>query len=378
MKLVRLSASRYRSIRKDAFDIGPLNLFIGANAAGKSNVLDAMRFLHEGAVARDFRPPMFARGGIIHLAWKGEEAQRIDLAATFSEGDATCKWTTGLIGQGYDFGVIERLHLQRSPEEPPTLILEARDGEGWWWSDKRSKKVPLKQEPTACALAAAAADASFEAREVAAFVRRWGFFDPSPFLLRRDWSSLSSATLDPYGRNLAQTLHTLQRSAPRALEDIITATRSVLGLPSNLELRESDDRFYFVQEEPGLDYRVHQMGVSSGTLRILALMTALLAEPGTNLIGIEEPENYVHPAALSDFAKHLLSARDRVQFVVTTHSPLLLDCLDDPSAVRVVRRGSDGATTVLAKDDPEQVRRALDASGFGLGEFHGTRGFGAG
>ncbi len=66
------------------------------------------------------------------------------------------------------------------------------------------------------------------------------------------------------------------------------------------------------------------MGVSSGTLRILALMTALLAEPESNLIGIEEPENYVHPTALRDFAQHLLQAKDRVQFVVTTHSPLLL------------------------------------------------------
>ena len=46
---------------------------------------------------------------------------------------------------------------------------------------------------------------------------------------------------------------------------------------------------------------VHQMGVSSGTLRMLALMTALFAESDTNLIGIEEPENYVHPTALSSF-----------------------------------------------------------------------------
>ena len=377
MRLTRLSASRYRSVRDDTIDIGALNLLIGANAAGKSNVLDALRFLHEGAVARDFGPAMFARGGIIHLAWKGEEAQRTELTASLADGDAAFEWKVILKRNGYAFRVEEHLTSQRSATEQPVLLLEAHDGKGWWWSGERSKKVPLKQEPTACALAAAAADASFKARDVAQFVRRWGFFDPSPFLLRRDWSSLSSSRLDPYGRNLAQTLHTLQRSSPEIFDGIVEATQSVLGLPASIELRESDDRFYFFQQEPGLDYRVHQMGVSSGTLRMLALMTALLAQPETSLIGIEEPENYVHPAALNALAEHLTRAADRVQFVVTTHSPLLLDALDDPAAVRVVRRGSDGATTVLAKEDPEGVRRALDASGFGLGEFYETKGFGA-
>ncbi len=376
MKLTRISARRYRSVRNDTIDVGPLNLLIGANAAGKSNVLDSLRFLHEGAVARDFRTPMFARGGIIHLAWKGEEAARTDLTATIVHGEATYEWSVSLFRDGYEFRVEERLSSQRSPNEPPNSILEAQSGNGWW-SGQRGEKVLLKQAPTACALAAAAADASFEAREVAEFVRRWGFFDPNPFLLRRDWSGLESGRFDPYGRNLAETLYALRRSSPETFTDIVAATQSVLGLPSSIEPRESDDRFYFVQQEPGLDFRVHQMGVSSGTLRMLALMTALLAEPETNLIGIEEPENYVHPTALAAFAEHLKGASARVQFIVTTHSPLLLDFLDEPAAVRVVRRSEEGATTVLAVEDPKGIREALDASGFGLGEFYETKGFGA-
>lgn len=228
MKLTRLSARRYRSVREDAIDIGPLNLLIGADAAGKSNVLDALRFLHEGAVARDFNPPMFARGGI-HLAWKGEAAQRTDLTATVVDGDAAYEWEVSLVRHGHDFHVEERLTSRRTPKEPPASLLEARNGTGWWWSGERSKQVPLKQEPAACALAAAAADASFEAREVAEFVRRWGFFDPSPFLLRRDWTGLGSSRLDPYGRNLAETLHTLQRSSPEIFKGVVEATQSVLG-----------------------------------------------------------------------------------------------------------------------------------------------------
>ena len=111
---------------------------------------------------------------------------------------------------------------------------------------------------------------------------------------------------------------------------------------------------------------------------MLALMTALHAEPGPNLIGIEEPENYVHPAALSAFLYHLQNEQDRIQFMVTTHSPLLLDFLDAPEAVRVVRRDSKEGTVVHEQEDPEMVRKALDASGFGLGEFYETKGFGSG
>ena len=118
------------------------------------------------------------------------------------------------------------------------------------------------------------------------------------------------------------------------------------------------------------------MGVSSGTLRMLALMTALFAEPAANLIGIEEPENYVHPTALSSFVEQLLQARDHVQFMVTTHSPLLLDFLGQPEFVRVVRRSERG-TTVMMGENSENVRRALRESGFSLGEFYETKGFGS-
>ena len=314
MKLLKLYAKHYRSLRDVSLEFSDLNLFIGANASGKSTVLDALRLLHEGVQTRDFRTPVFSRGSVIHLAWKGKEAERIDVS---------------------------------------------------------------KQAPTACALTAAAADASFPAREVAEFVSRWGFFDPNPFLLRHDWTGLDSGSFDPYGRNLAETLHALQNSSPEIVERICSATQSIVGLPSGIETRETEGRFHFVQTEPGLQFSVHQMGVSSGTLRMLALMTALLGQPEATLIGIEEPENYVHPTALSSFVEHLLSARGRVQFLVTTHSPLLLDFLNDPAAVRVVQHNEHGGTTVVQEKDPEGVRGALDASGFGLGQYYETKGFGA-
>ena len=375
MKLLTLRARSYRSLRDAKIELDDLNLFIGANASGKSAILDALRFLNEGIRARDFGGPAFSRGGVLHMAWKGEEASRIELDVRLQHDTKKYEWSLRLVRSGYGFFVDE--HVDELPDGPPVRLLNARSGEGWWWSGKKGR-VELKQDPTSCALAAAAADASFPARHVAEFVGRWGFFDPNPFLLRRDWTGLESSRFDHYGRNLGETLYAIEQSSPAVLERIVEATRGVTGLPSAIEPRKSEEgRFYFAQTEPGLRYPVHQMGVSSGTLRMLALMTALFAEPDTNLIGIEEPENYVHPTALSSFVEYLRNVRDRVQFMVTTHSPLLLDFLDRPEAVRVVRRDGAEGTAVMTGEDPEGVRKALEESGFGLGEFYETKGFGS-
>ena len=375
MRLAKLQARRYRSLRDVTVDMNGLNLFIGANAAGKSTILDALRFLHEGATARDFAGAVRGRGGIIHLAWKGGMADEAELTVDLEDGDNHFQWRVRLVRDGYDFYLEERVD-RLATGSPPIQILDARRGEGWWWSGEEGQ-VRLDQAPTMCALATAAADASFPAREAAEFVRRWGFFDPNPFLLRRDWSGTEFRKFDPYGRNLAETLHGLRHSDQETFERIVHATRDVLGLPTEIEPRESDDRFYFVQREPGLQFPVHQMGVSSGTLRMLALMTALFSEPKANLIGIEEPENYVHPSAIASFVEYVRTTQDRIQYIVTTHSPLLLDYLDDPSSVRVVKRHPDGATEIADQADSEGIREALQESGFGLGAFYETQGFGA-
>ena len=375
MKLLKLHAHHYRSLRDQEIDLNDFNLFIGANASGKSTILDALRFLSEAVRTRDFREPVSARGGLLNLAWKGAPARRIGLTVELRDADGTFRWGLDLERSGHEYQVNEHVDELR-PDAPPQVLLRSGGGTGWWWSGEEGR-VNLKQAPAACALSAAAADASFPARNVAEFIGRWGFFDPSPFLLRRDWSGLDSGRFDPYGRNLGGTLHALGRSSPERLKRIVEATRAIVGLPLTVEPRESEDRFYFVQTEPALQYTVHQMGASSGTLRMLALMTALHAESDKNLIGIEEPENYVHPTALSAFLDHLRWVRDRIQFLVTTHSPLLLDYLDSPEAVRIVRRDEQGSTAVVKQDDPDDVRRALESSGFGLGEYYETRGFGS-
>ena len=239
-------------------------------------------------------------------------------------------------------------------------------------------KLSLPQ-PTACALAAASVDQSFPGRQVAEFVGKWGFFDPSPAFLRRaTFPDDEGPRLDQAGRNLVGRLFALKEGSPHIFQKIVAATKDVLGLPEEIQLRkqEDDGRIYFVETEPGLNYPVHQLQASSGTLRMLALMTALLGEGDITLVGVEEPENYVHPNALDAFARYVQVARERIQILITTHSPLLLNFLNEPEAVCVVRRGKKG-TEIERELEPAAVHKALEESGFGLGEFYESKGFGA-
>ena len=377
MKLLELKASNYRSLREEKVAFGDLNVFIGANASGKSTVLDALRFVHEGLLFRDFRDAVYSRGGIIHLGWKGESTSQVRLTLQFADGQDRYEWSVELtVAERFEFSVREEVSLLQPPL-PPNKLLISNNGAGRWWSEQQQQWVQFEQNPGTCALAAASVDTAFRARDIATFVAGWGFFDPNPFSLRRGgWSGMEPDRLDVFGRNLAERLYWLEKSSPEAFARIVAATKSILGLPLDLEPRESEGRYYFVQREPGLAYQVHQVGASTGTLRILALMTALFEESGSGLVAIEEPENNIHPAALGDFTGYLTTASEKIQLMVTTHSPILLDFLEDPSAVSIVRRDDVKGTVIIRENNPEGVKEALEASGFSLGEFHQTRGFG--
>ena len=198
MKLSSITIKSYRSIRDVSIDLGDLTLFIGANASGKSAILDSLRFLSEAVRARDFRVPLFSRGGILNLAWKGQEAGQVELTVVLEDGGKQFEWKVLLVRTLNDFSVEEDVH-EISAEQGRIHLLHSRGGEGFWSGGNQPGMVSLQHSATACSLVAASVDASFPAREITDFVARWGFFDPSPFLLRRDWNLPDAESLDVYG-----------------------------------------------------------------------------------------------------------------------------------------------------------------------------------
>ncbi len=98
---------------------------------------------------------------------------------------------------------------------------------------------------------------------------------------------------------------------------------------------------------------------SDGTLKLLAYLTVLYDPEPPHFVGIEEPENFLHPRLLPDLAEECRASTQRSQLLVTTHSPFFLDTLR-PNEVRALYRDEQGFTRATRVSDirgiPEFVK----------------------
>lgn len=134
---------------------------------------------------------------------------------------------------------------------------------------------------------------------------------------------------------------------------------------------------FTLEVEYGSDtpYRVPISLLSDGTVKWLALVTALTTEP--NSLFIEEPENFLHPRLQENVVEILREEVDsgaQSRFaLITTHSETLLNKLF-PSEIVIVSM-IDGRTLSERIDDPEEISKIISSSGFGLGYYYVAGGF---
>lgn len=147
------------------------------------------------------------------------------------------------------------------------------------------------------------------------------------------------------GEELPAFLNTLRADAPKQFETVEKALRILIPSVDGIEVE--------INEFGEVELRLQENGVaiparvlSEGTLRMLGLLTLTSIKNAPTLIGIEEPENGVHPRRIELLAELLKTQEmvERTQYIVTTHSPLLPDKMSDESLF-VVRR-SDGKTSI--------------------------------
>ena len=107
-----------------------------------------------------------------------------------------------------------------------------------------------------------------------------------------------------------------------------------------------------------------------GTIRLLALLTALFQDPAPSLIGLEEPELAIHPGAMAVLSDAMKEAATRGQVLVATHSPDLIDRLPIESIRAVTAEGGSTRVDRVAEHQLKSVRQNL----FSAGEIHSMEG----
>jgi len=170
----------------------------------------------------------------------------------------------------------------------------------------------------------------------------------------------SQERLSATGDNLPNVIQYLKERHPKRLEQILqTLSRRVPRLEAvNAELMP-DGRLLLQIKDAPFERPILAKYASDGTLKLLAYLTVLYDPDPPKLIGIEEPENQLHPRLLPELAEECREASTRTQLMVTTHSPFFVNGLQ-PKEVWVLYRDSEGYTQARCTADMTGVREFLD------------------
>ena len=174
--------------------------------------------------------------------------------------------------------------------------------------------------------------------------------------------------LSKTGDNLANVIQYLAEQHPERLGRIFKMLRRrVPRIEKVLADTMPDGRLLLQIKDAPFSHPVLARFASDGTLKMLAYLVLLHDPAPPPFIGIEEPENFLHPRLLWELAEECRAASERTQLLVTTHSPFFLDALQ-PKEVRVLWRDEQGYAQTQYIEDMESVRAFMDQGAL-LGEL---------
>jgi predicted ATPase len=364
MLLRSMFAANYRSLRSIRMDLAGVNLFIGENGVGKSNLYRALQLV-QAAVRGNLAYEIAAEGGMASALWSGprrdEKNFRIKLevevldeerAATFRyRVEAGLRPPVAAAGFAFEPQIkAEELSVETG-SRPVTMVKRAGPGIMVRGEHGRMQEYP-EQAMTSETAIALLGDAGHYP-EVGAFrqlVDGWRFFHgfrtdrDSP--LRRPCLAVTSPLLDQDGGNLAAVFATLVHTRGDTV-DLDRAIAAAFG-GAKLHVPQPGEYAEFGLVFPDFPKRLFQpRELSDGQIRFLGLAAALMSYRQPPLIALNEPEGSLHPDMLPPLADMIAEAARSSQIWIVTHSEPLASAVEERCGVRpkrVIRK--DGATWI--------------------------------
>ncbi|UIJ36546.1 AAA family ATPase [Allobranchiibius sp. GilTou73] len=354
--------------------MGPLTVLVGPNGAGKSNVLNVLRFL-VATIRFDLATALEEFGGWEKLARQDGKTSAVKIVVEAavtanSNQNATDKYTLKITSKGRRRSE-EFTFKRRSGPGRRITVNGATINIGTIRSGSKGKNLQLADEQTTglSTLPRLATDAGGEGiDDFATFLSTMRVLEPD-VAAAREPSRLYRASLVEDASNLADALLTLKESNAQAFSDIERDLRRCLpGLENIVFSSIAGTRSVVVQlRERGLQRDIDLTEASFGTVRLLALLTALHDPNPAHLTAIEEVDHGLHPYALDVIVDALRSASARTQILVATHSPTLVNRLR-PDEIVICDRDPDSGASKIPAINSARLNRALRDSHLGLGE----------
>ncbi|MGD9855927.1 MAG: AAA family ATPase [Planctomycetaceae bacterium] len=366
--LNRVRIRNYKSITECDVKLGRLTLLVGRNGAGKSNFLDALRFVAE-SLETSVDHAIKSRGGVAavrRISTGHPRNFRIELEVHLASECAEFEFEIGSQPKG---GFIVKAERLRISTYSGALRHEYTIEDGAI-VHSTAETLPV---PASDRLFLVVASGLREFRPVYDSLLSMGFYNLNPDqikevqkpdageLLRRDGSNLASVVAR-LAEDRPQVKARIQEYLQQIVPEIVDFQRVPVGHHETLEFRQKVTG----SEHP---WRFYAGSMSDGTLRTLGILVAAmqLAErtDPISLVGIEEPETALHPAASGALMDALREAAATTQVVATTHSPDLLDRFDPDSDTLLSVVSSEGTTRIGPTDDAslEAIRDHLYTAG---------------
>lgn len=359
--LEKLAIKNFKSIREQTLRLGPLNVFIGGNGSGKSNLIQTFRFLRE-IVSQNLAGYTATKGGADTLLYFGRKVSpEMEIFLEFGEGNTSNAYRVTLRGTDENALIIwtEKAYYHdkiKHPNKPYDRDIASI-----------SKESKLRTVDHICAKQVMGDLNSY---------RVYHFHDTSDTAAVKSTGDVDdNAFLRPQAENLAAFLYFLQEKHPGRLALILDTIKQVAPFFDSFRLAPSklnETKIRLEWKENGSDAYFNASSLSDGTLRFICLTTLLLQPELPTTILLDEPELGLHPAAIALLAELLSSAATRTQVMVATQSVTLVNQFE-PKHVWTVDREDN--QSVFRHLSAENMSGWLDD--YALGELWEKNVFGA-
>jgi predicted ATPase len=317
MRFTRLTLGNWRNFKRSEVTLADRAIFVGPNASGKSNILDAFRFLaHVAADGGGLAAAVRNRGGVSALrCLQATRNSDISIEVDLGDDSSPTAWTYKLIFNGRK-GEHPIVKAEEVLKEGRRIFARPDDAD-------RADTDLLTQTH----LQQIQQNQLF--RPLAEFLRSVRYLHLVPQILRgRSFSSIEG---DPYGSDF---LLRVKQTTPRTREAMLKRLNSGLKIAvPNFDglIYEDDDegrphlvaKYHHWRPHPAGQSEAH---FSDGTLRLLGLLWAA-AEKETGPLLLEEPELSLHDAIVEQLIPMLfrMQRKAKRQLLITTHSEALVN-----------------------------------------------------
>lgn len=389
------------------FELLPLNVIIGPNASGKSNLIDILSIL--ASAPRDILETIRFGGGTREWIWKGNESlplATIELITEHPQPDRMpIRYRIAFQEYGHRFNLVDEAVEAERPtaghEEPylyysfqagnPVLNVQeyvvVSEGSQIVLPDDKhrfTKKRYLRREDMSIEQSILSQRRDPDTYPELTFLgskfqrirfyREWDLSKNGPIRSPQATDHIQEYLLED-GANLGLVLNNLF-TRPPVKQEIMNHIQSFYPLVQDIVTRLSDGTVQIQVHERGLNHPISSTRLSDGTLRYLCLITVLCNPNPPPVMCIEEPEVGLHPDIIPGLADLLVEASKRSQIIVTTHSDGLVDALTDvPESIVVCEKPE--TTTQLCRLDKGQLEPWLKKYRLGdlwtSGEIGGNR-----